>query len=182
MKVTHIQVFNLNLIGKVLFYTGLWNLAYCKMNIFWKIQISIKAEGTQVVTSLFSALARILVWNFGGRHQLKCTLELCYYVDANYHVMPIRQSFTNSPRNCMTNVWSDKTALDENQSIFLWRVHRLDLSVPRGSLVAVVGEVGSGKSSLISAILGEMTRISGKRGVTVWRHEIEAIKHVSSSP
>ena len=30
-----------------------------------------------------------------------------------------------------------------------------------GELVAVVGQVGAGKSSLLSAILGEMKKISG---------------------
>jgi len=33
--------------------------------------------------------------------------------------------------------------------------------VPPGSLVAVVGNVGSGKSSLLSAMLGEMKTVSG---------------------
>ena len=98
MKVAHIQLFNLCLIEKVLFYTGLWNMAHCKTNNFWKLQLSMKAEGTQVVTSLFYALIRISVWNFVGRHELKSTLELCHYVDATYHVMPKRQSFTSSPR------------------------------------------------------------------------------------
>ena len=37
----------------------------------------------------------------------------------------------------------------------------IDLKVKEGSLVAVVGQVGSGKSSLISAILGEMHRMGG---------------------
>lgn len=37
----------------------------------------------------------------------------------------------------------------------------LTLSVKRGELVAVVGAVASGKSSLISAILGELPRVSG---------------------
>ncbi|KAI0232456.1 Multidrug resistance-associated protein 1 [Lamellibrachia satsuma] len=40
-----------------------------------------------------------------------------------------------------------------------------DLQVPRGSLVAVVGHVGSGKSSMLSAILGEMARLSGRCAV-----------------
>ncbi|KAI8868472.1 P-loop containing nucleoside triphosphate hydrolase protein [Ramicandelaber brevisporus] len=35
----------------------------------------------------------------------------------------------------------------------------IDLQVARGSLVAVVGSIGSGKSSLLSAIMGEMTPI-----------------------
>lgn len=38
----------------------------------------------------------------------------------------------------------------------------INLKIPRGSLVAVVGSVGAGKSSLISAILGEIPKISGE--------------------
>lgn len=37
----------------------------------------------------------------------------------------------------------------------------INLVVPRNSLITVVGQVGSGKSSLFSAILGEMTKVSG---------------------
>ena len=37
----------------------------------------------------------------------------------------------------------------------------VSLDVKRGTLVAVVGEVGSGKSSLLSAMLGEMNHLSG---------------------
>jgi ATP-binding cassette subfamily C (CFTR/MRP) protein 1 len=41
-------------------------------------------------------------------------------------------------------------------------LHNINLSFKQGSLVAVVGTVGSGKSSLISAFLGEMDRITGR--------------------
>ncbi|XP_077987765.1 ATP-binding cassette sub-family C member 9-like [Glandiceps talaboti] len=37
----------------------------------------------------------------------------------------------------------------------------VDLDIPRGKLTLVVGLVGSGKSSLLSAMLGEMTTLSG---------------------
>ena len=35
------------------------------------------------------------------------------------------------------------------------------MSVKDGELLAIVGQVGSGKSSLISALLGEMEKLSG---------------------
>ena len=41
------------------------------------------------------------------------------------------------------------------------------MHVEEGSLVAVVGAVGSGKSSLLSAILGEMDKSSGSVFVRV---------------
>ncbi|NXJ15459.1 MRP1 protein, partial [Odontophorus gujanensis] len=37
----------------------------------------------------------------------------------------------------------------------------LTVSIPEGSLVAVVGQVGSGKSSFLSALLGEMEKLEG---------------------
>uniref|UniRef100_A0A8B9QIT3 Multidrug resistance-associated protein 1 n=1 Tax=Apteryx owenii TaxID=8824 RepID=A0A8B9QIT3_APTOW len=41
----------------------------------------------------------------------------------------------------------------------------LNVSIPEGSLVAVVGQVGSGKSSFLSAILGEMEKLEGTGSV-----------------
>jgi ABC-type Mn2+/Zn2+ transport system ATPase subunit len=40
-------------------------------------------------------------------------------------------------------------------------LRRLSLAVPRGSLVAVVGKVGGGKSALMHALLGEMPLLAG---------------------
>ena len=41
------------------------------------------------------------------------------------------------------------------------------LRVSRGSLTAVVGVVGAGKSSLLSALLGELEKLSGRVNVKV---------------
>ena len=41
----------------------------------------------------------------------------------------------------------------------------IDLRVRRGDLVGIAGAVGSGKSSLMSAILGEMRRLTGEVSV-----------------
>lgn len=37
----------------------------------------------------------------------------------------------------------------------------INLRIPQGSLVALVGMIGSGKSSILAALLGEMNKISG---------------------
>ncbi|KAF9160636.1 hypothetical protein BGX21_001995 [Mortierella sp. AD011] len=46
---------------------------------------------------------------------------------------------------------------------------KLNLHIPRGSLVAVVGPVGSGKSSLLQAMIGNMTQTEGEiiRGTNI---------------
>jgi len=43
----------------------------------------------------------------------------------------------------------------------------INLRIPIGKLVAVVGPVGVGKSSLISALLGEMEKLTGHVEVKV---------------
>ncbi|KAI1893848.1 hypothetical protein AGOR_G00127890 [Albula goreensis] len=45
-------------------------------------------------------------------------------------------------------------------------LHCIDLTVPQGKLVGICGSVGSGKTSLISAILGQMTLLEGTVAVS----------------
>lgn len=51
----------------------------------------------------------------------------------------------------------DKAKKDEE--IFV--VTNVDLIIPRGQLVAIVGAVGSGKSSLLQGLIGEMKKTAG---------------------
>ena len=57
---------------------------------------------------------------------------------------------------------------------------RLNLDIPEGSLVAVVGTVGTGKSSLLQAILGEMEKVSGSVNVKVSRNEDSSVLFLSN--
>ncbi|XP_070558785.1 ATP-binding cassette sub-family C member 9-like [Ptychodera flava] len=63
----------------------------------------------------------------------------------------------------------EDVALQITDGAFSWNpdgskvvLSNVNIKIPVGSLVMVVGLVGSGKSSLLSAILGEMTATSGK--------------------
>ncbi|XP_031677652.1 LOW QUALITY PROTEIN: multidrug resistance-associated protein 1-like [Oncorhynchus kisutch] len=64
---------------------------------------------------------------------------------------------------------SDSISIEDG--VFSWcrndapTLKRLSVRIPDGSLVAVVGHVGSGKSSLLSALLGEMEKLEGSVSV-----------------
>ncbi|GBM52169.1 Multidrug resistance-associated protein 1 [Araneus ventricosus] len=57
--------------------------------------------------------------------------------------------------------WDPPKEEEEKEKAAKPTLTNIQLLVPRGSLIAIVGQVGSGKSSLFSAILGEMTKLSG---------------------
>ena len=60
-----------------------------------------------------------------------------------------------------------KNALEMKAASFTWQemnnpqLKNIDLTVKKGTLTAIVGIVGSGKSSILQAILGEMEIVSG---------------------
>uniref|UniRef100_A0A6I8NZ47 ATP binding cassette subfamily C member 3 n=1 Tax=Ornithorhynchus anatinus TaxID=9258 RepID=A0A6I8NZ47_ORNAN len=70
-----------------------------------------------------------------------------------------------------TKTISPGYAITVHNGTFSWArdlpptLHDIELWVPGGSLVAVVGAVGCGKSSLISALLGEMEKLEGQLAV-----------------
>ncbi|XP_062453690.1 multidrug resistance-associated protein 1-like isoform X2 [Rhea pennata] len=71
-----------------------------------------------------------------------------------------------NPEDVNTN-YSGSHAVGFTDASFRWDksglpvLKNLNVSIPEGSLVAVVGQVGSGKSSFLSAILGEMEKLEG---------------------
>ncbi|NXV20153.1 MRP3 protein, partial [Cepphus grylle] len=74
--------------------------------------------------------------------------------------------------NCVeTKVIAPGNAISVTNATFSWgkelkpSLKDINLLVPSGALVAVVGHVGCGKSSLVSALLGEMEKLEGEVAV-----------------
>lgn len=61
---------------------------------------------------------------------------------------------------------SRKEILSQKPKANQLTLSRINLSIKKGSLVAVVGNVGSGKSSLLYSLLGEMQKISGSVNIS----------------
>lgn len=56
---------------------------------------------------------------------------------------------------------SPVTSHEPSTATLFTGLNEINLTIPRGALVAVVGKVGSGKSSFLSSLIGEMKRTAG---------------------
>ncbi|XP_032125549.1 multidrug resistance-associated protein 6 isoform X2 [Sapajus apella] len=69
--------------------------------------------------------------------------------------------------SCPSGSSAGKDCITIHSATFTWSqesspcLHRINLTVPQGCLLAVVGPVGAGKSSLLSALLGELSKVEG---------------------
>lgn len=53
----------------------------------------------------------------------------------------------------------DEKAKVDEENVF--KIRDVTMSIPKGKLVAIVGSVGSGKTSLLQGIIGEMRKVQG---------------------
>ncbi len=51
--------------------------------------------------------------------------------------------------------------------LFSFFVLSINIRIKKGELAAIVGEVGAGKSSLLSALLGDMEKLDGRVNILV---------------
>lgn len=98
-------------------------------------------------------------------------MMIAYIVQAWVSVKRINK-FMNAeeidPENVTHNPSSDALSIDDGT--FTWggettTLKNINLKVKKGNLTAIVGQVGSGKTSLISALLGEMEKVKGQVNV-----------------
>ncbi|XP_076311435.1 multidrug resistance-associated protein 1-like isoform X2 [Tachypleus tridentatus] len=71
----------------------------------------------------------------------------------------------------VTHDWEEVNPVVVEHGTFTWLqedqpvLKNISVNIPYGALVAIVGQVGSGKSSLLSAILGDMEKLEGRVNV-----------------
>jgi len=82
----------------------------------------------------------------------------------------VSEELEESARHAMTAY--SQNVIDVKDADFTWdraepkpSLSGINLVVPRGQLIAVIGKVGSGKSSLLNCLLGEMKRLKGQSGI-----------------
>ncbi|VDM51391.1 unnamed protein product, partial [Toxocara canis] len=112
-----------------------------------------------MMKSSFAHIPRLLVDAMRAIVSLQRIAQLLYSEELHEYREGVRQKSKDEIAVCFSDAtltWDSALSRDHNVHL-----HRLNMTIKQGELVAVVGKVSSGKSSLLSAILGEMTLISG---------------------
>ena len=101
----------------------------------------------------------------------KVPMMIAFIMQAWVSVQRINK-FLNSEEIDPDNVSNNKSenGLSISDGSFTWggettTLRNINMIVKKGNLTAVVGTVGSGKTSLISALLGDMEKLNGKVNV-----------------
>ena len=64
-------------------------------------------------------------------------------------------------KDCRNSKHASVSAPEEVKEEVLFKLRNIDLKIPRGQLVAIVGAVGSGKTSLLQGLIGDMRKTEG---------------------
>ena len=65
-----------------------------------------------------------------------------------------------------TDLVLEKADFSWNSEGVDFRLNSLDLTVKRGQFVGIVGRVGSGKSSILQALTGDLIRMAGRVSIS----------------
>ena len=74
----------------------------------------------------------------------------------------------------------DQTAVVMSEAQFCWensvfQLGDVDLHIKKGQFIGVIGQVGSGKTAFLQAIIGDMTKLNGKIAVSSTEGSIPVI-------
>lgn len=109
-------------------------------------------------------------------------------VNANVSLKRLEELFMTEERLLMPNPPLDSTlpAISIKDGYFSWdskeeraTLSNVNLDIPVGSLVAIVGSTGEGKTSLISAMLGELQPKAGTNTTVVIRGSVAYVPQIS---
>lgn len=119
-------------------------------------------KSVEIFTALtFFGLIRVPVTNY-----LPVAIERYAEMRAASKRIDAFMRLTNQPEPSVSPTVKENIAVSMTDASFAWTEERtclsnITLQIQSGSLVGIVGPVGSGKSSLLSAILGEMKMLTG---------------------
>ncbi|CAG7726379.1 unnamed protein product, partial [Allacma fusca] len=98
--------------------------------------------------------------NLSFQIQVQVSLKRINKFMSSDEINPEAVSHDYPEHEMLVSVADGKFTWDETMSTPT--LQNINLNVKKGTLIAVVGNVGSGKSSLLSAILGDMEIQSGR--------------------
>ncbi|KAJ3698578.1 hypothetical protein LUZ61_002283 [Rhynchospora tenuis] len=109
-------------------------------------------------------------------------------VNANVSLKRLEELFLTEERVLLPNPPLDPKlpAVSIKDGFFSWEsnaerptLSNVNLDIPVGSLVAVVGSTGEGKTSLVSAMLGELPAVSGSNTSVIIRGSVAYVPQIS---
>ena len=136
------------------------------------IGVTITASLAFAVMGYFNTLKWIIIiipWFFTQMTNCQVSLRrlMNYYVKSRLEGVNELVDASDSVNGNENASSSNKAVVKFDNASFKWDedsdkviLHDIDLKVPKGQLIAIVGPVASGKTSLLMALLGEMTSSS----------------------